>query len=157
MARTQRKSTTTPPNASRVSRRRAHAAPDPEQDDQDLNTQLHKMGLYAADTRGDGNCLFRYVEFACAHTHANESALSDQLYGDPKYHAQIRQETCDQLEQHPDLYAGFVETGSTYEQYVRQMRMPGTYGGHLELSAFAHLKQKRIRICLLYTSPSPRD
>ena len=146
MARTQRKSTTTPPNASRVSRRRAHAAPDPEQDDQDLNTQLHKMGLYAADTRGDGNCLFRYVEFACAHTHANESALSDQLYGDPKYHAQIRQETCDQLEQHPDLYAGFVETGSTYEQYVRQMRLPGTYGGHLELSAFAHLKQKRIRI-----------
>lgn len=136
MARTHRRAQvpSAPPSsgAGRASRRRAHAPPDPEQDDHDLHAQLERMGLYAADTRGDGNCLFR--------------ALSDQLYGDPKYHAHIRAETCDHLAKHADMYAGFVESDTTFDVYVERMRALGTYGGHLELSAFANLKQKRIRI-----------
>ncbi|WFD31542.1 ubiquitinyl hydrolase 1 [Malassezia sp. CBS 17886] len=109
----------------------------------DLTAQLHAMGLYAADTMGDGNCLFR--------------ALSDQLLGYPRYHAQLRHEvgpprrathpqTCDQLSAFPGRYAGFVETEKPFDEYVRGMRELGTYGGHLELSAFAHLKLKPIRI-----------
>lgn len=132
MARTQRKA---PAHvvSTRATRRRARAsALEPEQDDHDLSVQLREMGLYAAETHGDGNCLFR--------------ALSDQLYGDPKYHAKLRADTCDHLAAHADMYAGFVEAECPYEAYVDQMRTHGTYGGHLELSAFAHLTQKRIRI-----------
>lgn len=44
------------------------------------------------------------------------------------------------------MYAGFVETGRPFDAYVREMRELGTYGGHLELSAFAHCLQKPIRI-----------
>ncbi|KAI3624921.1 hypothetical protein CBS14141_002342 [Malassezia furfur] len=88
------------------------------------------MGLYAADTLGDGNCL----------------ALADQLYGDARHHARLRAETCGQLAAHPERYAAFVETEKPFDQYVAAMRTSGTYGGHLELAAFAHRFQKPIRI-----------
>ncbi|WFD27605.1 ubiquitinyl hydrolase 1 [Malassezia nana] len=127
MARTHRKAL----RETRAKRRQA-PAPDPDQQDEDLAAQLRAMGLYAADTRGDGNCLFR--------------ALSDQLYGDPQYHAELRRTTCDEIEKNPTLYAGFVDSASSLEAYVRDMRTLGTYGGHLELSAFAHAMLKPIRI-----------
>ncbi|WFD19886.1 ubiquitinyl hydrolase 1 [Malassezia caprae] len=129
MARTQRRAAREA--ATRAKRRHAPAACDPDREDEDLAAQLRTMGLYAADTRGDGNCLFR--------------ALSDQLYGDPQYHAELRSATCDQLEKNPNLYAGFIDA-SSLDAYVRHMRTLGTYGGHLELSAFAHATLKPIRI-----------
>lgn len=49
---------------------------DPAQVEKELNAQLRSMGLYAANITGDGNCLFR--------------ALSDQLYGFPAHHAELR-------------------------------------------------------------------
>lgn len=86
-------------------------------------------------------------------TSFSRSALSDQLYGDPNHHARLRKEvrleahqTCDQLEAHPDKYAAFVETEKPFDAYVKAMRESGTYGGHLELAAFAQLQQKPIRI-----------
>ncbi|PWN50197.1 cysteine proteinase [Violaceomyces palustris] len=104
---------------------------DPAQVEKELNAQLRLMGLYAANTTGDGNCLFR--------------ALSDQLYGFSSQHARLRQETCDHLAASPEKYAGFVDD-KPFDEYVRLMRESGTYGGHLELSAFAQLKQKQIKI-----------
>ncbi|SPO32348.1 uncharacterized protein UTRI_02905 [Ustilago trichophora] len=109
----------------------SYALDDPEQIERDLNAQLKRMGLYAANTTGDGNCLFR--------------ALSDQLYGHPGRHAQLRQETCDHLAQRPEKFAGFVDD-KPFDQYIRLMRENGTYGGHLELHAFAQMKQKQIKI-----------
>lgn len=109
----------------------SYALDDPEQVERDLNSQLKRMGLYAANTTGDGNCLFR--------------ALSDQLYGYPGRHAELRQETCDHLAERPDKFAGFVDD-KPFEEYVRLMRENGTYGGHLELHAFAQMKQKQIKI-----------
>lgn len=109
----------------------SHFLDDPEQMERDLNAQLKRMGLYAANTTGDGNCLFR--------------ALSDQLYGHPARHAQLRQETCDHLAARPEKFAGFVDD-KPFDQYVRLMRENGTYGGHLELHAFAQMKQKQIKI-----------
>ncbi|EST05889.1 Ovarian tumor, otubain [Kalmanozyma brasiliensis GHG001] len=109
----------------------SHALDDPEQVERDLNAQLKRMGLYAANTTGDGNCLFR--------------ALSDQLYGHSSSHAQLRQETCDHLAARPEKFAGFVDD-KPFDQYVRLMRENGTYGGHLELHAFAQMKQKQIKI-----------
>lgn len=109
----------------------SYALDDPEQVERDLNAQLKRMGLYAANTTGDGNCLFR--------------ALSDQLYGHPGRHAQLRHETCDHLADRPERFAGFVDD-KPFDQYVRLMRENGTYGGHLELHAFAQMKQKQIKI-----------
>ncbi|KAJ1019991.1 hypothetical protein NDA16_004272 [Ustilago loliicola] len=109
----------------------SYALDDPEQVERDLNTQLKRIGLYAANTTGDGNCLFR--------------ALSDQLYGHSGRHAQLRQETCDHLAARPEKFAGFVDD-KPFDQYIRLMRENGTYAGHLELHAFAQLKQKQIKI-----------
>ncbi|EPQ30701.1 uncharacterized protein PFL1_01602 [Pseudozyma flocculosa PF-1] len=104
---------------------------DPAQVEKELNEQLKLMSLYAANTTGDGNCLFR--------------ALSDQLYGFPTQHARLRQETCDHLAAHADRFAGFVDD-QPFDAYVRLMRENGTYGGHLELHAFAQMMQKQIKI-----------
>lgn len=90
------------------------------------------MGLYAANTMGDGNCLFR--------------ALSDQLYGYPHQHAVLRETVCDYLAAKSEKFAAFIDVEKPFEEYVRTMRQSGTYGGHLELSAFAQLQQKEIKI-----------
>ncbi|CEH18027.1 OTU (ovarian tumor)-like cysteine protease [Ceraceosorus bombacis] len=104
----------------------------PAQVEKELNAQLRNMRLYAVNTMGDGNCLFR--------------ALSDQFYGFPDYHAVIREEVCDYLAAKPEKFAGFLDVEKTFEDYVRGMRTNGTYGGHLELSAFSQLFQKEIKI-----------
>ncbi|CAO1616203.1 unnamed protein product [Parajaminaea phylloscopi] len=105
---------------------------DPDQVERQLNAQLKSMRLYASQTSGDGNCLFR--------------ALSDQLYGYPDQHASLRHEICDYLAASPDRFAGFVDIEKPFDEYVQTMRQNGTYGGHLELSAFASLKRKEIKI-----------
>ncbi|KAF5329656.1 hypothetical protein D9619_009192 [Psilocybe cf. subviscida] len=62
---------------------------------QQLSTQLSMLGLYAAPTIGDGNCLFR--------------ALSDQVHGSASLHAEVRKQVCDWIEAHGERYEGFVE------------------------------------------------
>ncbi|KAG9004802.1 hypothetical protein FRB94_002051 [Tulasnella sp. JGI-2019a] len=81
---------------------------------------------------GDGNCLFR--------------ALCDQLYGSPKEHLVLRREICEWMDVHREHYQGFVEDGRTWAQHVGSMRQTGTYGGHLELCAFAHLKHRNVKV-----------
>lgn len=160
-----------------------------------LTTQLQSLGLYAAPTVGDGNCLFR--------------ALSDQVHGSPEKHREVRRQICDWIEQHKERYEGFVEDddyiedaggkagkrggdrdkGKGLEAHLRCMRengkisyffrlelfslplvlvfisssrsarplflsqqtnlimsYPATYGGHMELSAFAHLTKRNIKV-----------
>ncbi|KIK65113.1 hypothetical protein GYMLUDRAFT_39497 [Collybiopsis luxurians FD-317 M1] len=117
---------------------------DPLQNTVLLNNQLRSLGLYAAPTIGDGNCLFR--------------ALSDQYYGSPSRHDQVRREICDFIETHPERYEGFVDVdefgdsgvrkgkGGGLAAYVAGMRQNATYGGHMELSAFAHLTKRNIKV-----------
>ncbi|KAL7278488.1 hypothetical protein ACG7TL_007487 [Trametes sanguinea] len=107
-------------------------ATNPEENSQMLDAQLRQLGLYAAHTIGDGNCLFR--------------ALSDQLYGTPSYHLKLRQEICDWIEAHKDRYAPFVEDERGLEHHLSCMRQPATYGGHLELSAFAHMTKHNVKV-----------
>lgn len=106
------------------------------------------MGLYAASTVGDGNCLFR--------------ALSDQYYGTESYHAKLRKDICDWIENHKTRYEPFVEDERGLQVHLQCMRENGmyppcptfscdslfaaTYGGHLELSAFAHMMQRNIKV-----------
>ncbi|KAL7412214.1 hypothetical protein BDY24DRAFT_393647 [Mrakia frigida] len=105
---------------------------DPARSERELASQLKMMGLYAHNTIGDGNCLFR--------------ALSDQLYGTPKEHWALRREICDHLLANPDRYEFFVDDDRPFADHVRVMRENGTYGGHLELTAFAHLKKRWIKV-----------
>ncbi|KAJ3743196.1 hypothetical protein DFH05DRAFT_1400510, partial [Lentinula detonsa] len=117
---------------------------DPLQNTVQLNNQLRSLGLYAAPTIGDGNCLFR--------------ALSDQYYGSPSRYGEVRREICDFIEAHPEQYEGFVDVdefgdssvrkgkGSGLSVYVAGMRQNATYGGHMELSAFAHLVKRNIKV-----------
>ena len=76
-----------------------------------LNTQLRDLGLYAAHTIGDGNCLFR--------------ALSDQLYGSDAHHAQLRQDICSWIDAHRARYAPFVDDDRGIDVHLRCMRTPG--------------------------------
>lgn len=107
---------------------------DPMGDEKRLKDQLTQMGLYAVNTLGDGNCLFR--------------ALSDQLYGNPGRHLEIRHQVCNYLAQHESRYKAFVDMDEeeSWESHLEQMAKQGTYGGHLELSAFANSYRRSIKI-----------
>ncbi|KAF9528849.1 hypothetical protein CPB83DRAFT_835574 [Crepidotus variabilis] len=97
-----------------------------------LNSQLSLLGLYAAHTVGDGNCLFR--------------ALSDQLYGSPSKHQELRQQICDHIELHKARYEPFVEDDRGLDDHLRAMRENATYGGHMELSAFANMTKRNVKV-----------
>ncbi|KAF7308362.1 OTU domain-containing protein [Mycena chlorophos] len=97
-----------------------------------LTDQLRSLGLYAANTLGDGNCLFR--------------ALSDQLFGTASRHSQLRKDVCDWIARHKSRYEPFVEDDRGIETHLRCMRQNATYGGHMELSAFAHLTRRNVKV-----------
>ncbi|KAF8750120.1 Cysteine proteinase [Rhizoctonia solani] len=105
---------------------------DPAANTAELTTQLRSMGLYAAPTLGDGNCLFR--------------ALSDQIYGTPNEHLTLRKEICAFMAAHKERFEAFVDDDRSWDQHISTMRNNGTYGGHLELTAFAQLKVVNVKV-----------
>ncbi|KAI6030196.1 hypothetical protein EDC04DRAFT_2923950 [Pisolithus marmoratus] len=115
-----------------MTRSKGRVPSDPEQNTQQLTEQLRSLGLYAAPTLGDGNCLFR--------------ALSDQLYGSPSRHVQLRRDVCDWIEHHRQRYEPFCEDERGLTVHLECMRQQGTYGGHLELSAFAHFARRNVKV-----------
>ncbi|KAH7924401.1 cysteine proteinase [Leucogyrophana mollusca] len=117
---------------SRTTRSKGRILSDPAQNTQLLTEQLRSLGLYAANTLGDGNCLFR--------------ALCDQLYGSPSQHLQLRKDICDWIESHSQRYEPFCEDERGLSAHLRCMREQGTYGGHLELSAFAHFTRRNVKV-----------
>ncbi|KAG0266114.1 hypothetical protein DFQ27_000161 [Actinomortierella ambigua] len=111
---------------------------DPEDDNDDdfygmreLKHQLASLNLRLKDTLGDGNCLFR--------------ALADQYTGSDAEHYRIRQDVCTYIEEHADHFKLFLDN-QTVEAHVAQMRRNATYGGNVELVAFARLKRVDIRV-----------
>ncbi|KIJ64353.1 hypothetical protein HYDPIDRAFT_175683 [Hydnomerulius pinastri MD-312] len=116
----------------RTTRSKGRPLADPEHNTQLLTEQLRSLGLYAAHTLGDGNCLFR--------------ALCDQLYGSPAHHLQLRKDICDWIESHSQRYEPFCEDERGLSAHLRCMREQGTYGGHLELSAFAHFSRRNVKV-----------
>ncbi|TIA98844.1 hypothetical protein E3P94_02359 [Wallemia ichthyophaga] len=121
-----------PRNARKSGRRTNNVIDDTKDYERDLKTQVDSMGLYTVDTPTDGSCMFH--------------AISDQMYGDNKFHLELRNSTCNYLEENEDLYAGFIEDDQTYSQHVDNMRDPTTYGGHLELSALANITRHSIKV-----------
>ncbi|KAG0000225.1 hypothetical protein BGZ80_009588 [Entomortierella chlamydospora] len=113
------------------------ADPEDTNDDDDfygmreLKHQLAGLNLQLKDTMGDGNCLFR----ACA----------DQFFGSESNHNSLRAEVCQYIEQHADHFSSFLDN-ETVEAHVSKMRKNGTYGGNIELVAFARMKRVDIKV-----------
>jgi hypothetical protein len=78
-----------------------------------LDEQLRALGLYAAPTLGDGNCLFR--------------ALADQLHGSPAGHAPLREQVCAWIARHEVLYAPFCDDERGLDAHLRAMRQLGSF------------------------------
>ncbi|KAG0652685.1 OTU domain-containing 3 [Hyphodiscus hymeniophilus] len=110
--------------------------------------QLAAQGLKACPIRGDGNCLF--------------NALSDQVHGDQSRHEEIRMAAINYMTEHPSEFQPFVpvdgerrnpkrkvtrstsnteaatgeQTVRAWEDYLKNMRKGGTWGGQVEIIAF---------------------
>ena len=62
----------------------------------------------------DGNCLFR--------------SISDQIYGDPRYHTIVRGYTVDYMQIQRNSFQPFVaQSMRDFEVYLRLMRCNGTH------------------------------
>ncbi|MCJ1405270.1 OTU domain-containing protein 3 [Xylographa trunciseda] len=113
---------------------------------------LRALGLYAGDTTGYGDCLFR--------------ALSDQLYGDESHHYEIRARVVQHMRENAHIYRDFtaIDAGGAIRRNPRraaasygtvsseipseqeidrrfrdnldEMAKLGTYADHLEIQAF---------------------
>ncbi|KAJ2227716.1 substrate-specific activator of APC-dependent proteolysis [Coemansia sp. RSA 485] len=97
-----------------------------------LNRALRPNGLYCKDIAGDGNCLFR--------------SLADQTDGTPDTHSKLRQAVCDYMERHVDEFAPFMDETCSLPDYINNMRHLGTYGGNMELVAFARNFRVDIKV-----------
>jgi hypothetical protein len=90
-----------------------------------VNAHVGPLGLKVRDVPGDGNCLFR--------------AAADQLYETSAKHANVRRDTVQYIEDHPDAFAPFVEDDESFGDYVSRMREDAEWGGHLEIQAMSLL------------------
>ncbi|KAG2206808.1 hypothetical protein INT47_007564, partial [Mucor saturninus] len=101
-------------------------------DAEDLDSQLKNLGLCTKNIAGDGNCLFR--------------SLSDQFYGQDGNHKAIRHQVCQFLRDNKEEYQFFVEDDQSFEHHVDCMSRNATYGGNMELAAFAKMQQVNIKV-----------
>ncbi|TPX30404.1 hypothetical protein SmJEL517_g06032 [Synchytrium microbalum] len=94
-------------------------------DSKQLERALLKLGLRIKDMTGDGNCLFR--------------SLSDQIYGSPVEHFNIRTRVVQHIRQNRVLYEPFlaIEEEGGFDAHVSRMGRDGCYGGNHEIVACA--------------------
>lgn len=76
----------------------------------------------------------------------NNRALSDQYYGQDSRHKEIRQEVCQFLRENEENYKFFVEDDQSFDHHVECMSQDATYGGNMELAAFAKMKEVDIKV-----------
>jgi hypothetical protein len=73
-------------------------------------------------------------------------ALSDQYYGRDSKHKVIRQEICRYLKENEEIYKFFVEDDQSFDSHLNNMQQDGTFGGNMELAAFAKLYKVDIKV-----------
>ena len=79
-----------------------------------------KLGSYIVS--GDGNCQFRSFSF--------------ELYGDDKYHMDVRATIVKWMELHEGDFAPFVGDSIEFQVYVKKMKRSRTWGDELTIRAF---------------------
>ena len=115
-----------------------------------FSTQLAKLGLQLRDVTGDGNCCFR--------------ALSDQMIGNESQHLDFRKRVCQYMKQNRDEFEPFIaaliddedendakakktsKKLDAFENYIKNLEIPGTYADNASLVAFARLYNLNINI-----------
>ncbi|EEP80334.1 predicted protein [Uncinocarpus reesii 1704] len=85
---------------------RRNSAAEIEVSDQRLKERLEELNCYPAETTGDGNCLFY--------------SLSDQLYGTPDRHDEVRRRLVDHIREHRDAFIHFVDLGPNRPRSTRE-------------------------------------
>ncbi|KAI9801758.1 MAG: hypothetical protein M1825_003130 [Sarcosagium campestre] len=121
---------------------------------------LAGAGLYAAETGGNGNCLF--------------NALSDQIYGNQDHHRDIRAQVIEYMREHASYYKQFVDVNAgqrrnpkrknagafsspvqvptaeqiegVFEAHLTRMARGGEYGDNLEITAFSEAYRVDVSI-----------
>eukprot|EP00727_Mastigamoeba_balamuthi_P009250 m51a1_g4948 hypothetical protein (1055) ;mRNA; f:328354-333058 len=88
----------------------------------DLDALLLARGLARCDVPKDGSCAFR--------------ALSDAVYGCQSRHAELRALCVAFLRSRRAEYEPFVD-GVSWERYLFELAMPGTWAGNIELQALS--------------------
>lgn len=100
-----------------------------------FRNEMNKVNLFIKEIKGDGNCLFR--------------AISDQVYGNEKYHEIIRNKCMDYILMEKKFFAQFVEGGEAgFDEYVSMKRTNGVWGDDIELQAMSEMYNRPIQIYL---------
>lgn len=100
-------------------------------DEVELEMILRKVKGYRIKKMGeDGNCMFR--------------AVSDQIYGDPEMHDEVRAMCVDYLRAERDHFSQFVT--EDFDQYLARKRQDKVYGNNVELQAMSELFNRPIEV-----------
>ncbi|GJQ11351.1 hypothetical protein GpartN1_g3142.t1 [Galdieria partita] len=103
-----------------------------DQDIKYFRKALFSQGLDIRPVKDDGNCLFR--------------AAADQIVGNERFHVQVREQVCEYIALHGEYLKDFVEDNNTLEDYLKEMRIEGTWAGNMELQAISLLYGVNIRV-----------
>ncbi|CAG9464664.1 unnamed protein product [Pedinophyceae sp. YPF-701] len=88
-----------------------------------MTERLAKYALREKEVVGDGSCQFR--------------SLSDQLFGSEKFHVEVRKVVVKQLKRNGGRWYRDFVMAESYDDYLREMARPGTWGDHVSLQAAA--------------------
>ncbi|CAM9746287.1 unnamed protein product [Ectocarpus sp. 12 AP-2014] len=95
-----------------------------------FETELKAKGWQLRRQEGDGNCLFR--------------AISQQIYGDPGMHGDIRRQCLDFMRKERDHYSQFVS--EAFDSYVSRKEKDGVHGNNPEMQAASELFNRPIEV-----------
>ena len=88
-----------------------------------LSQRLAQIGLIPHDVGRSGDCFFKSV--------------SHQLYGTADLHVEVHMAGISHLHNYPELYIESI-SDNTWENYIKQMSIPGTWCDHLIIQAVAN-------------------
>ena len=103
-----------------------------------FKAQLSELGLRINEVGGDGNCFFR--------------SFSDQMEGTESSHLNYREMACDYIEENKEFIKFFIEDDQTIDDYIKEMRKSGTWGGNIEVYSLSMLLNVNFYI-FLYNRP----
>jgi len=102
-----------------------------DMDEDELEQILGKeKGFKIKRMAPDGACLFR--------------AISDQIYGDPGMHREVRNLCMDYLQAERDHFSQFVT--EDFEDYVKRKRLDTIFGNNLEMQAMSEMFNRPIEV-----------
>ena len=99
-----------------------------------LTQRIAQIGLIPHDVGGSGDCFFKSV--------------SHQLYENADYHVEICMVGISHLHDYPQLSIESI-SDDTWENYIKQMSIPGTWCDHLIIQAVANALN-----CVIYITQS---